>query len=358
MELVGSLRTLLSCQSDLELLSIHTERLLEDRHNIRVPRARQTEHSRIHDEYGTFLHQPALSEWENSLAPFKDKIFPRVYPDSGSIHWLKITQEAQDIENAVRRLTRTNALTKNEIAAIRDKHHLAEAFKEEVRLSPYKSEVWTFRALQRDVEELLPLIRSIAIVCQIMGDFGDARENLSAAGIAYISEQLTQCATNLEEASAFFSFYANRHPKKRLINAQTKLLKDVALIHHSAKSLRETRTSSSRLYTPPVIAEIMMLSSDTIIRYIRKMEKRYKQRTTREIETVKERMKAEGKDPLIYTDTYERGITAIEREGYGELKPHEDGRNARRAYRWEQVEKIRACYRDQHTRWRNRTNRD
>ena len=357
---MGNLQKLLFCQNALARLSFHTERLLQHGSSVASkpvrPRARQL--NRLSENDWRDMGEPRsvqenIKQWENNLINPEGGIFPPLHLQSENIHWQKILQEAQAIEDAVRRLTRTADFTPEDIARIQHEHNMAQAFNEE-RPSPYRGEVWTFRALHRDIEWLLPLIRSVATICQIMGDFGHEREGHSAAGVAYISEQLAQCATDLEQDASFFSFYATRFTKSRLAKDQAQMLKDVVLIQHAAKDLAQRRISERRSYTPPMIAEIMDLSPDTIIRCIEEMEGRFTVRTRKEIKSKEEEMKKAGEDPLIYKTTYDTNIRNIKKEGAGELKPRNRTEKGRRAYSWKQVVEISIYYDTQPSRWTTR----
>ena len=358
LNLATHLRTLLACQDSLERLAFHTERLLRlhplAQHGSVRPRKRQTERSQTDSWYYLPSSQKALEEWKDNLLPLEGKVFPPVQSQSENVHWQKILQEARAIEDAVRRLTRTADLTQGELEQIQRTRSTAQMLDKENKSNPYRNEVWTFQALQRDIDWSLPLIRSVANVCQIMGDFGDARERHSAASVAYISEQLTQCASDMEQDSSFFSFYADHYPKRRLNRSERQLLKDAALIQRSAKALREGKGHEMQAYTPPIIAEIMGLSSDTVIRCIEDMENKHQARTRKEIRAMEEEMAREGKDALVYKMTHDAKVSEIKKERRGELKPRQSKGKTRRSYTWAQVQEIAGYYNSLPSRWRER----
>ena len=358
LNLAGHLRTLLSCQDSLERLAFHTERLLRlhssMRHGSVRPRKRQTERSQTDSWYYTSNAQKASEEWKDNLLPLEGKVFPPVQSQGESVHWQKILQEAQAIEDAVRRLTRTADLTQSELEQIQREHGTAQMLDKGNKSNPYRNEVWTFQALQRDIDWSLPLIRSVATVCQIMGDFGDARERHSAASVAYISEQLAQCANDMEQDSRFFLFYADLYPKRRLQRSERQLLKDAALIQRSAKALREDKKFEVLAYTPPVIAEIMGLSSDTVRRCIEDMEDKYSARTRKETKAMEEEMVRAGKDISVHKMTHDANVSEIKKEQKGELKPRQSKGKTRRTYTWMQVQEIVGYYNSLPSRWRER----
>ena len=266
--LIEQLQKLDSCQSALRNAAFHTERLLlkptplapapivrEQARALTPPAGKSSLSNRLISEM--------VKEWIAKLALPEGVPVPPVQSQCGSVHWQWVLQEATEIDKAIQRLTGAD-----DEAGVRA---MEEGDMRGTRLLNGSS--WQIRVLQRDLEWLLPLVRSVARICQMLGDFGDAREPISAASAAYIGERFAQCARDLEQDAKFFALYLEQHPRSFLSIDEAMTLRDVGKLRYFASILDQEKNFNGRLYTPPLIAELMKVSPDTVERCIRRMER-------------------------------------------------------------------------------------
>ena len=311
MLLVGQLQKLGSCQGTLRNVAFQTERLLLKpspvapapvlRERVRTAHPALTP-SPDRSGLSNLLIAEVVREWIAKLALPEDELVPPVQSQCGSVHWQLVLQEATELDKAIQRITGAD-----DEAGIR-----AMDEGDARRTRSLNGSTWQIRVLQRDTEWLLPLVRSVARMCQMLGDFGDAREPVSAANAAFIGEKFAQCARDLEQNAKFFALYLEQYPRSSLSTEEAQTLRDVGKLRYFAGILERDNNFSGRLFTPPLIAELINVSPDTVERCIRSMERSKK----------------------LAPQTPEAG-----------------NKRARRIYVWEQVQAIKAYHRNKPGRW-------
>lgn len=247
-----------------------------------------------------------VGAWSNALSLPKDGITPPVQNQCGSVHWNGVLRETEGIDRAIGQLTHTEnagGISQTD-----------EACDERPNVIPL-SGTWKIRDLVRDLEGLLPLVRALAHLCRIVGDFGDAREPISAANIAYLGKKFAQCGAEIEQSGQFFSAYTQQSSRSFLSVEEARDLKDIGRLRHFASILEEENDFSGRLYTPPLIATLMEVSADTVLRCIYKMEKNWNDREKRESQSIRETVRNPDKELKRKRRT--RGRRKLEESTFG-----------------------------------------